>query len=100
MFKPVKEWAWSRVSKAADISRVVRIVIFPCRVDIFQDVVCKFEQSSFGRVEFAVCRLKRAETGRNRYVGEKACKSKSFQNFANNYCIYNRNGPEIRRIRF
>ena len=45
-------------------------------VDIFQDVVCKFEQSSFGRVEFSVRRLKRAETGRNRYVEEKACKSK------------------------
>ena len=50
------------------------------RVDIFQDVVCKFDQSSFGIVKFAVRRLKRAETGRNRYVGEKASKSESLQN--------------------
>ena len=73
--------AWSRVSKSADFERGVRIVILP--VDIFQNVVCKFEQNSFGRVEFAVSRLKRAETGRNRYVEGKACKSKLFQNFAN-----------------
>ena len=49
-------------------------------------------------VEFSVSRPKRAETGRNRYVGEKVCKSKSFQNVAN--CIKIRNGPEIGKIRF
>ena len=71
--------AWSRVSKAADISRAVRIVIFP--ESIFSK--CRlFEQSCFSRGEFAVRRLKRTETGRNRNVGEKACKSKSLQNFA------------------
>ena len=70
---------------------------FP-RVDVFQDVVYKFEQSSFGRVKFVVRRLKRAVTGRNRYVGEKASKSELLQNFAN--CIKIRNGPEIERIRF
>ena len=47
---------------------------FP-RVDIFQDVVCEFEQSSFGKVKFAVRKLKRAETGRNRYVGKRRAKA-------------------------
>ena len=69
---------------------------FP-RVDIFKDVVCKFEQRRFGRVEFEVPRLKRTDTGSNRYVGKKACKSRSLQNFAN--CIRIRNGPEIGRLR-
>ena len=68
------------------------------RVYSFQDVICKFEQSSLGRVEFAVSRLKRTETGRDRYMREEACKSKSFQNFAN--CVKIRDRSEIGRIRF
>ena len=49
-------------------------------------------------MELAVSRLKRTETGRDRDMGEKSCKSKSLQNVAN--CIEIRNGPEIGRIRF
>ena len=41
------------------------------RVNSFHDVVREFEQSSLSRMEFAVGRLQRAETGRYRYVREK-----------------------------
>ena len=68
------------------------------RVYVFEDVVCEFEQGSFSWVELAINRLKRTGTGRDRHMGEKSCKSKSLQNFAN--CIEIRNGPEIGRIRF
>ena len=95
MFKPVKECGVVKSIKSCRHIKSSENCNFP-RVDIFQDVVCKFEQSSFGRVKFAVRGLKRAETGRNRYVGEKASKGESLQNCAN--CI--RNGPEIGRIRF
>ena len=44
-------------------------------------------------MELAVSRLKRTETGRDRHMREKSCKSKSFQDFAN--CIKIRNGPEV-----
>ena len=62
MFKPVKECGVVKSIKSCrhiESSENSNIA----RVDIFQDVVCKFEQSSFGRVEFAVSRLKRTETG-------------------------------------
>ena len=99
MFKPVKECGVVENIKSC---RHIESSEYnnSARVNIFQDVICKFKQSSLGRVEFAVSRLKRTETGRNRYMGEKASKSESFQNLANNYCIKIRNGPEIRRIRF
>ena len=41
------------------------------RVNSFHDVVREFEQSSLGRMEFAVGRLQRSEAGRYRYVREK-----------------------------
>ena len=50
---------WSRVSNKADMSRAVRIVIFP--VNGFHEVICEFEQSSLIRMEFAIGRLQRAE---------------------------------------
>ena len=81
MFKPVEECGVVKSNKSCRHIERSENSIF-ARGYIFQDVVCKFEQSSFGKVDFAVSRLKRSETGRNRYVGENACKSKSFQNSA------------------
>ena len=97
MFKPVKKCGVVESIKSCRHIESRENSNF-ARVDSFQEIVCKFEQSSFGRVEFAVSRLKRTETGRNRYMREKACKSKSFQNFAN--CVKIRDGSEIGRIRF
>ena len=65
--------AWSRVSKAADISRAVRIVILP------ESIFSKISFVSLSRavliVEFVVSRLKWTETGRNRYVGERRARA-------------------------
>ena len=41
------------------------------RVNSFHDVVREFEHSSLSRMELAIGRLQRAETGRNRYVRKK-----------------------------
>ena len=37
----------------------------------FHDIICEFEQSSFSRMEFAIGRLQRAETGRYGYMRRK-----------------------------
>ena len=63
------------------------------RVNSFHDVVREFEQSSLGRMEFAVGRLQRAETGRYRYVREKTSQGETFKHFANSVQI--RNGSKI-----
>ena len=38
------------------------------RVNGFHDVVCEFEPSGLSRMEFAIGRLQRAETGRYGYM--------------------------------
>ena len=63
------------------------------RVNSFHDVVREFEQSSLGRMEFAVGRLQRAEAGRYRYVREKTSQGETFEHFANSVQI--RNGSKI-----
>ena len=63
------------------------------RVNSFHDVVHKFEQSSLSRMEFAVGRLQRAETGRYRYVREKTSHGETFKHFTNSVQI--RNGSKI-----
>ena len=63
------------------------------RVNSFHDVVREFEQSSLSRMEFAVGRLQRAETGRYRYVREKTSQGETFEHFANSVQI--RNGSKI-----
>ena len=63
------------------------------RVNSFHDVVREFEQNSLSRMEFAVGRLLRAETGRYRYVREKTSQGETFEHFANSVQI--RNGSKI-----
>ena len=41
------------------------------RVNGFHDVICKFEQNGLSRMEFAIGRLQRAETGRYGYKRKK-----------------------------
>ena len=69
MLKSVESVLWSRISNAADMSRAVRIVIFPESMVSMMSFVS--EQSSLGRVEFAIGRLQRAETGRYGYMREE-----------------------------
>ena len=63
------------------------------RVNSFHDVVREFEQSSLGRMEFAVGRLQRAEAGRYGYVREKTSQGETFKHFSNSVQI--RNGSKI-----
>ena len=63
------------------------------RVNSYHDVVLEFEQSCLSRMEFAVGRLQRAETGRYRYVRGKTSQGETFEHFANSVQI--RNGSKI-----
>ena len=53
------------------------------RVNSFHDFICEFEQSGLSRMEFAIGRLQRAETGRYGYVRKKTSQGEKFEHFAN-----------------
>ena len=63
------------------------------KVNSSLDVICEFKLSGLGRMEFAIGRLQRTETGRYGNMRKKTSQGKTFENFANGVQI--RNGSKI-----